>query len=91
MFSLFGGLLRGQARSKDVAKERLRLVLMHDRAGTNPELLDELREALIEAISRYVDIDRRGMQVDLRRRGQSMALTANIPLRGLRRGAGGRD
>jgi len=91
VFSLFGNLLRGKSRTKDVARERLRLVLMHDRAGTNPELLGVLREALIEAISRYVDIDRQGIEVDLRRQGPSMALTANIPVRGLRRGVRGRD
>lgn len=91
MFRLFGGLQRGQARSKDVARERLRLVLMHDRAGMSPEVLDDLREALIEAISRYVEIDRRGIQVELRRRGQAMALTASIPVRGLRRGIRGRN
>ena len=91
MFNLLGGLFRGQARSKDMAKERLRLVLMHDRAGMSPELLADLRAALIEAISRYVDIDRQGIEVNLHRRGQSMALTANIPVRGLRRSARGRD
>ena len=85
MFGLLGGLLRGQSRSKDVAKERLRLVLMHDRAAMSPELLGKLREELIEAISKYLEIDRSGIQVDLHRQGQTMALTASIPFRGLRR------
>lgn len=85
MFGLLGGLLRGQSRSKDVAKERLRLVLMHDRAALSPELLGKLREELIEAISKYLEIDRSGIQVDLQRQGQTMALTASIPFRAVRR------
>ncbi len=90
MFSLLGGLRRRQAGSKDVARERLRVGLMHDRAGANPELLEQVRDALVQSLSPLVDMDRRGIQVDLRRQGQSLALVASIPVRGFKRGAGGR-
>lgn len=88
MISRLLGFFRGHNASKDVAKERLRLVLMHDRAAVRPELLETLRNEIIEAISRYVEIDRAGIQVDLYRDGQEIALTANIPVRGLRRSGG---
>ena len=40
-----------------VAKERLRLVLAHDRAHISPGLLDTLKDEIISVISRHIDID----------------------------------
>ncbi|MEX2355997.1 MAG: cell division topological specificity factor MinE [Thermaerobacterales bacterium] len=83
----FSGLTRrGKgAASKNRAKERLRLVLVHDRAAISPQLLDAMKEDILATISRYMDIDRAATEVDLSRDGESMALTANIPIRSLRR------
>ncbi len=72
-------------KSKDVAKERLQLVLVHDRAKLAPELVEHLKEQIIEVISEYVDIDHRGLEVDLSREGSSVTLVANIPIVRIRR------
>lgn len=73
-------------RSKDVAKERLQLVLVHDRAS--PELIELLKERIIDVISEYADIDESGIDVDLSREGGSVALVASIPIIKIRRPAG---
>ncbi|MFM9040784.1 MAG: cell division topological specificity factor MinE, partial [Vulcanococcus sp.] len=50
-------LLRRQPASATTAKERLQLVLAHDRSDLNPELLEQMRKEILEVVSRYVEID----------------------------------
>jgi len=71
--------------SKQVAKERLRLVLLHDRSSLSPQLMDTLRNELIQVISKYVDIDENGLDVSLDSSGSTVALVASIPVKGMRR------
>lgn len=73
-------------RSGEVARERLRAVLVHDRAHASAQLLHTLREAIVGAVSPYVDCDRDAAQVHWTRQGEGVALVAHIPLRGVRRG-----
>jgi cell division topological specificity factor len=72
-------------QSKDKAKERLRLVLVHDRAVLSPGLLDALREEMIHVLSKYMEIDEKGLEVNLNRSDESVALVANIPVRRVKR------
>jgi cell division topological specificity factor len=71
--------------SKDVARERLRLVLIHDRASVSPEFINQLKEDLIRVIREYLDIDEEGLQVGLENEDDSIALVANIPVKGLKK------
>lgn len=73
--------------SRDVAKERLRLVLVHDRAMVSPALLEVLKGEMIEVITRYLEIDEDGMEVHLSSSDQMAALVASIPVWRVRRGA----
>jgi cell division topological specificity factor len=73
------------ANSKDVAKERLRLVLVHDRASISPHLLETLKEELIAVINKYMEIDEDTFNVKLDRSDDSVALIANIPVRRMKR------
>ncbi|HEX3015087.1 MAG TPA: cell division topological specificity factor MinE [Desulfobacteria bacterium] len=66
--------------SKSVAKERLRLVLVHDRASISPHLLNALKEDLIKVISEYMEIDQSALEVNLNSEDNSVALIANIPV-----------
>ncbi|MDA8234542.1 MAG: cell division topological specificity factor MinE [Clostridia bacterium] len=66
--------------SKNVAKERLRLVLVHDRANVSPQLLESLKEDLIKVISNYMEIDENALEVNLDSSDDSVALVANIPV-----------
>jgi len=71
---------RETSSSKNVAKERLRLVLVHDRADMSPQLLQELKEDLIKVISNYMEIDENALEVNLDTSDNSVALVANIPI-----------
>jgi cell division topological specificity factor len=68
------------ASSKNVAKERLRLVLVHDRADVSPQMLEDLKEDLIKVISNYMEIDERALEVNLDTSDNTVALVANIPV-----------
>jgi cell division topological specificity factor len=68
-------------RSAESAKERLQLVLIHDRTDLTPTELDALKDDLLAAISRHVDIDPAAVQIELERDGRSQRLIADIPLR----------
>lgn len=72
-------------KSKNVAKERLKLVLVHDRANVSPDLLENLKEELMQVIAKYVEIDKNLVDVDLNKEGNSTVLVANIPIRQLKR------
>lgn len=51
--------------SKDVAKERLRLILIHDRANIPPQFLNMVKGDLIKVISDYAEIDEEGIEITL--------------------------
>jgi len=76
---------RETGSSKKVAKERLRLVLVHDRVGVSPHLLEALKEDLIKVISEYLEIDASGLEVSLSRENDTVALVANIPILRIKR------
>lgn len=73
--------------SKDVAKERLRLVLIQDRASIAPHVMQAMRQEIIKVISKYVEIDEARMEMDLASHANSMALTASIPVMRVKRGS----
>lgn len=72
-------------RSSVVAKDRLQVVLMHDRTDLSPELMDSLRKDIIEVIRNYVEIDESRIELELEREDRSVALVANIPVKTVRR------
>lgn len=76
---------RDQTSSKNIAKERLRLVLIHDRATITPEVMMMLKEDLIKVIREYLVIDEEALSVSLENDTDEIALVANIPIKGLRR------
>ena len=77
--------LFGKTKSADNAKERLQLVLIHDRTDLTPAELDSLRDDLIATISRHVAIDAQAVQIDVEHDGRSQRLIADIPLKAARR------
>ena len=66
-----------QSSSRDVAKERLKLVLVHDRVRMSPQMLQTLKDELIAVISRHLDVDQTGVQITI---GEGNRLVADIPL-----------
>ncbi|MBC8101191.1 MAG: cell division topological specificity factor MinE [Cytophagales bacterium] len=66
--------------AKAVAKDRLRVVLMHDRAAIPAPVMEELRRELMAVLSKYVDIDETA-SVTLEDYEDAVALVANVPIR----------
>ncbi|MBC2580627.1 cell division topological specificity factor MinE [Clostridium sp. DJ247] len=70
---------------KDMAKERLKLILIHDRASVSPELLESIKEDILNVLSKYVEIDTGEIDVKMTKmeeiEGDSPALIASIPIK----------
>jgi cell division topological specificity factor len=73
--------LFGKKNSAESAKERLQLVLVHDRTDLTPAELDSLKDDLIAAISRHIEIDAQAMQIGVEHDGRSQRLVADIPIK----------
>lgn len=66
--------------SKDVARNRLRVVLMQDRTNLTPELMEKMRKELVELLSKYVEMDKEALELNLEQEGDQMALMLSIPV-----------
>ncbi|MDR1020384.1 MAG: cell division topological specificity factor MinE [Synergistaceae bacterium] len=75
----------GTHNSGKIAKNRLQLVLLHDRSDISPEMLENLKRDIIAVIKNYVEIDENRIELDLEREDSSVALVANIPVMTVRR------
>jgi len=69
-----------KSSSGKVAKERLLLVLAHDRANIPPGLLDTLKDEIITVISRHIAVDAEDVQVTFSQDTHESRLVADIPL-----------
>ncbi|MCT4594951.1 MAG: cell division topological specificity factor MinE [Anaeromicrobium sp.] len=84
-FSRFFG--KDNSSSKSVAKERLKLVLVHDRTNCSPNFLEMVRGDIINVISDYIEIDEKGLDIRITKTKRSSddamvpALVANIPIK----------
>lgn len=75
-----------QSKSKDVAKDRLKLVLMGDR-GVSPELLDKIKSEIMAVLKKYMEINDEDLDIKMENTDNEdgtaiiPALVANIPIR----------
>ena len=74
-------LLRRQPASASTARERLQLVLAHDRSDLSTELLDQMRKEILEVVAKYVEIDVEEGAVSLETEDRMTALVANLPIK----------
>ena len=75
--------------SRQVAKDRLKILLISDRAGCSPEMLEMIKKDIAQVISRYMRIDTDHMEIQisksaLRGREKNPTLYADIPILDLR-------
>lgn len=71
--------------SKEIAKERLKLVLVHDRVSVSPQLIERMKEDMIRVISEYMEIRQDEIEIQLSRSDGAVSLTANIPVTKMKR------
>lgn len=82
-------LLSRAESPRQVAKERLRLVLVHDRGDALPPgFLEALKEDLLKVISEYFEIDNNALDVTFSSYDNTVALVANIPFLSIKKAAG---
>lgn len=78
---LFGRKKPAAPSTSEVARERLTLMLVHDRLKLTPELLGRIKEDLLAVISKYVEIDESGVDVELTHTENSDKLIARMPVK----------
>ncbi len=77
--------------SGEIARNRLKLLLVSERAGCSPELLEMIKNDLIRVVSRYLEVVTQGLDikvslVDIKEQGgKAPALFASIPIRDLQK------
>ncbi|MGC9394623.1 MAG: cell division topological specificity factor MinE [Anaerolineae bacterium] len=76
---------RRKNSDQEIAAQRLRLVLTHDRANLSPGMLDMLKDEIIAVISRHLEIDADKVEVNFAEDQREMRLVADIPLHSPRR------
>lgn len=84
MSSFFDRLMGRQEKSADKAKERLKLVLIHDRTDITPAMMESLKDELLQVISRYIEIDPAAVHISMAQEGREQRLVADIPLKAAR-------
>lgn len=85
---LLNGLFSKKSTPKEVAKDRLRLILIHDRGELAPEVLDKIKVEILEVLNKYIEIEIEDMDIAVTKQseieGNSPALVANIPIKNVR-------
>lgn len=71
----------GNKGSKEDAKARLKLLLVHDQVDLTPAQMEAMKAEVIEVIGKYVEIDRDSIDFKLERSGGEVALVSNVPVR----------
>ena len=77
--------------SSDVAKGRLKMALVADRAYCSPDIMERIKNDIIEVISRYMDVDKEGLDIQITQTDvdgtttNSPAIFANIPIKEVKR------
>lgn len=74
-------------KSKSTAKDRLKLLLVHDRADVSSNLIEEMREEILQVISKYLEIDEDNTEINLTKEKNTARLEANMSVKSIKRKA----
>ena len=80
MDNFLKSLFSKNKNSASDAKERLKLVLIHDRTDITPGQLESLKNELIEVISKYIHIEPNQVKINMTQEGKEHRLIADIPI-----------
>lgn len=90
LFDFFKFFSKEESSSKNIAKERLKLVLIHDRANVSPKFLDMIKGDIMKVISDYMEFDSDEIDIRITRvqnedSDYTSALIANIPIKKMKK------
>jgi cell division topological specificity factor len=71
----------GDKGSGQVARERMQVVLMHDRLDLTPDIMESLKNDILEVLTRYMEIDSNSIRVDLEQGKGYTALVSNVQIK----------
>ena len=77
---LFRKVFGKNETSKDVAKRRLKFALIYDKLEVSDDILSNLHRDIVEVVSRYFEIDKEALKLDIRRSDDLSALVVNTPI-----------
>ena len=80
MLDFFTKFFRREEASKNLAKERLRLVLMSDRVSLAPDTFDSMKGEMLSVVRRYLEIDEKSLDMHFENAERNFLLLANIPV-----------
>lgn len=73
--------LRRRTSTASVAKERLQIIISHERSQRHtPDYLPKLQEEILAVIAKYVHVSRDQVSVNLERNGDNAVLELNITM-----------
>ena len=84
-------LLR-RKKSNEIAKDRLKILLISDRVNCSQEMLEMIKQDIAKVISKYMKIDSKSMEIQISktevkgRNAKNPSLYANIPILDLNKG-----
>ncbi len=85
MNTFFNRLSGRKRNSAYKAKERLQLVLTHDRTNLNSDIIETMKDEIIDVISRHISIDAETVKIEFNKDGRQQRLIADIPVIGPRK------
>lgn len=74
---------RDVPKSRDMAKERLQLVLVHDRIHMTPSQMAAMQDELLAVVTRYFDVDADGVEITFTQSKRTNRLVAEVPVTGM--------
>ncbi len=80
--------LKGEQKSKNIAKDRLKLVLIHDKGGGySPQILEKLKKEMLSVITTYLEVDEQQVEIKIIKTKNDTqedpvsSLVANVPIK----------
>ncbi len=88
---LLGLADKGSESSSDVARRRMRLVLIQDRIDLSPDKMDQMKQEIWEVVSRYMVVDDEFLEFEVRRLDELVMLVSHIEVKDLNALVGARS
>jgi len=63
-----------------MAKDRLKLILLHDRVNIPPQDMQKMRQEILEVVSKYIDFDSSAVKLEIEEDDNLAVLVANLPI-----------